>query len=143
MMFWDSSAIIPLLLEEPQTKTMRGLVKRDGVLAAWWGSLIECYSTLARLRREKILKTQEEDQVRRQLEQLASHWIEILPSQEVKNIAARLLLRHPLHAADSLQLAAALLWADKTPLEHAFVCLDRKLREAARQEGFTLLPIEA
>lgn len=38
-----------------------------------------------------------------------------------------------------LQLAAALVWAGKAPKGHQFVCLDQRLREAARKEGFTLL----
>lgn len=40
-----------------------------------------------------------------------------------------------LRAADSLQLAAGLVWAGKTPKGRSFVCLDRKLREAARKDG--------
>jgi len=55
-------------------------------------------------------------------------------------MAGRLLLSHPLSAADALQLAAALTWAGKQPREHAFVCLDRRLHDAARKEGFLILP---
>ena len=59
-MFWDSSAIIPLFLEESPTRTIRGIVNKDAAIATWWGSLIECYSTFARLRRERVLKPAEE-----------------------------------------------------------------------------------
>jgi hypothetical protein len=45
-----------------------------------------------------------------------------------------------LRAADALQLAAALVWCQGDPLQHGFVCLDQRLREAARREGFTALP---
>ena len=143
MMFWDSSAVIPLFLEEAQTRLIQSLVQRDGAIVAWWGSLIECYSTFARLRREHVIEPKEEDHARQQLVELASRWTEIEPSEDIRKTAARLLLLHPLHAADSLQLAAALIWADKSPHGHQFVCLDRVLREAARKEGFTLLPTEA
>jgi hypothetical protein len=54
----------------------------------------------------------------------------------------RLLGLHPLRAADSLQLAAALVWVDRRPLGRPFICLDSRLREAARREGFTALPQE-
>ncbi len=47
---------------------------------------------------------------------------------------------HPLSAADALQLAAGLLWADGRPAHHDFVCLDQRLREAAQREGFRVLP---
>ena len=42
---------------------------------------------------------------------------------------------------DSLQLAAALVWADHRPTGLGFACLDRRLRRAAAQEGFEVLPM--
>lgn len=57
MMFWDSSAIIPLCIEEPQTDIVRNIIRKDGAIVVWWGSLIECYSAFARLRRESYLKS--------------------------------------------------------------------------------------
>jgi hypothetical protein len=59
---------------------------------------------------------------------------------EVRENAARALLLHPLRAADSLQLAAALLWTRGRPAGHDLVCLDERLREAATSEGFAVLP---
>jgi hypothetical protein len=109
-------------------------------MVVWWGSLVECHSAFARLRRDKILKHSEEDQVRHLLAILADAWTEIDPSGDIRDIASRLILRHPLRAADSLQLAAALVWAGKTPKGHGFVCLDNRLRAAARKEGFALMP---
>lgn len=54
--------------------------------------------------------------------------------------AGRALLLHPLRAADALQLAAALVWSRGQVAGHHFVCLDQRFREAARREGFTVLP---
>jgi uncharacterized protein len=138
--FWDASAIILLYLEGPQTKVIRDIAKTDGDIVAWWGSPIECYSAVARLCREGFLKPREEDQIRHLLALLADAWTEIEPSTDIRVIAERLLLTHPLRAADSLQLAAALVWSGKIPRGHDFVCLDHKLRTAARTEGFVLLP---
>lgn len=140
MMFWDSSAIIPLCINEPQTKTVQQTARKDSSMVVWWGSIIECYSSFARLRREGFLKSEEEDQVRHLLTILSETWTEIEPSEDVRGIAERLLMIHHLHAADSLQLAAAMIWAEKRPKGHQFVCLDQRLREAARKEGFILLP---
>lgn len=67
-------------------------------------------------------------------------WIEVLPGDGLKDKAGRLLLNHPLRAADALQLAAALTWAEKSAKDHELVCFDLRLRDAARKEGFTLLP---
>lgn len=142
MMFWDASAIIPLCINEPQTKFVRAFVQEDEAIVAWWGSLVECYSAFSRLRREGFLDASGEDQIRQLIGILSDTWIEIEPGEEVRDIAGRLLMNHPLRAADSLQLAAALVWVGKTPRGDKFICLDRRLREAARKEGFTLLPVE-
>ncbi|MFZ3122752.1 MAG: type II toxin-antitoxin system VapC family toxin [Thermodesulfovibrionales bacterium] len=140
MKFWDASAIIPLCIDEPQTKILQDIAKKDNAIAVWWGSLIECYSAFARLRRDGALKFEEEDQLREILASLSDTWTEIEPSEDIRDITGRLLLNHPLRAADSLQLAAAIVWADKKPRGHHFVCLDFRLREAVRKEGFSVLP---
>jgi uncharacterized protein len=142
MIFWDASAIIPLCIEEPHSKAVIGIMDDDSAIAAWWGSLVECLSAFARLRRESALTPKEEDQVRQLLTTLAETWTEIKPSRDIRDMAARILLLHPLSAADSLQLAAALVWAGKNPKGQRFACLDRRLREAARKEGFVIAPAE-
>jgi len=140
MRFWDSSAIIPLCLEEPHSEAVRLLAHDDGELVYWWGSPVECSSSFARLRREGIISADDEQTVRRLVDQLATFGTEVSPSEEVRTTAKRLLLRHPLRAADALQLAAALVWAANRPDGLDFVCLDKRLRDAARTEGFTLFP---
>jgi len=142
MRFWDSSAIIPLCIEEPHSETTRLLAQNDGELAFWWGTPVECSSSFARLRREGVISADDEQQVRRLVDQLTQSSTEISPSEEVRATARRLLLRHPLRAADSLQLAAALVWAANRPDDLGFVCLDKRLRDAARIEGFTIFPQE-
>jgi len=140
MKFWDSSAIIPLCVKEPLTDMMLELARDDADLAVWWGSSIECCSSLARLRRDSIITAAQEDLLRDLLQRMQVHWTEIEPTDEVRSHARRLLLRHPLRAAAAIQLAAALVWADGNPEQHGFVCLDQRLREAARSEGFLLFP---
>lgn len=142
MRFWDSSAIIPLCIKEPYSETMRLLAQSDGDLVFWWGTPVECSSSFARLRREGAISGDDEQQIRRLVDQLAQCGTEIAPSEEVRATARRLLLRHPLRAADALQLAAALVWAANRPDDLGFVCLDKRLRDAARIEGFTVFPHE-
>jgi hypothetical protein len=50
-----------------------------------------------------------------------------------------LLRTHALRAADSLQLAAALVAADHNPATLEIVCLDARLNVAAKREGFTVI----
>jgi predicted nucleic acid-binding protein len=139
--FWDSSALIPLFVNEPATSQMEELAKEDDRMVVWWGSMIECWSATARLRRENLLTAADEDNIRSLLLKIARAWTEIQPGERVRSIAGRLLLGHPLRAADSLQLGAALVWAGTNPAGHQFVCLDQRLRDAARKEGFQLSPV--
>jgi hypothetical protein len=138
--FWDSSAIIPLCLGEPRTDRLKKLAEEDTAFVVWWAAPTECYAAFARLRREAVLSWAEEDNARQFVRLLLAEWTEIDPSREVREQAGRVLLLHPLKAADSLQLAAALVWANGRPAGHEFVCIDQKLREAAQREGFTILP---
>jgi len=89
--------------------------------------------------REAVLSGGEERQAFLSLERLAGQWIEVLPSEEVRRLAERLLGLHPLRAADSLQLAAALTWCNHHTRGRAFICDDAALREAAEKEGFTTI----
>ena len=140
MKFWDTSAIIPLCIDEEQTQTVRDIAKKDGALVVWWGSIVESYSAFARLRRDRALSPEGEAKTLAVLSELSGAWTEIEPSDDIREITRRLLQNYPLRTADSLQLAAAIVWSDKKPKGHHFVCLDARLREAAAKEGFTILP---
>ena len=140
MKFWDASALIPLCLYERETPSLKRLVQADQSIVAWWASPIECLSALARLRRAETLSIEEEEQAHAILRALMAGWTEVEPSEPVREQAARVLRLHPLRAADSLQLAAALVWCQGDPSHCEFVCLDQRLREAGRREGFSVLP---
>lgn len=140
MKFWDASAVIPLCVDEEQTPHVGDIARKDGALVVWWGSIVESYSALARLRRDGTISSEDEGEGLTVLSVLADVWTEIEPSDDIREITRRLLQNYPLRAADSLQLAAALVWCDKTPKGSHFVCLDVRLREAAVKEGFTVLP---
>ena len=140
MRFWDSSAIIPLCLAEPASKKVRNLAEKDEDLVVWWATQLECISAVARRHREGGLTSQAERNARGALSALAATWSEVQPTELVRHRAGRLLMVHPLRAADALQLAAALVWTGEGTSGAEFVCLDHNLRESALKEGFTVLP---
>lgn len=139
MRFWDTSGIIPLLLEQEASADVRPLIEADPVMAAWWGTPGECASAVARLRREGLLSLDEEEEVLGALALVREAWVEVLPGMEVQREAMRVLRVHPLKAADALQLGAALVWAGAGS-GAALVTLDERLALAARLEGFQVLP---
>jgi predicted nucleic acid-binding protein len=140
MRFWDSSAIIPLCLKEKASEAIRGLMKDDEDIVVWWTTYIECLSALSRRQREGVLTSGDASKARAVLSALAAAWSEVQPTEMVRVRAERLLSIHSLRAADALQLAAALVWAQETPRGLGFVCLDQNLRESSLKEGFSIRP---
>jgi predicted nucleic acid-binding protein len=139
-MFWDSSAVVPLLVPERRSRAMATLLRRDEAPAVWWTISVECRSALQRRRREAGLPARAVEPALRRLEALLEDVDTVQPVEGVIQRAGRLLGAHPLHAADAIQLAAALLWCENAPEGERFVCLDDRLRKAAAAEGFALAP---
>lgn len=139
MIFWDSSALVPLILDEPMTEVARRALESDTSMIVWWATPVECLSAIARRERDATLAAEQADSARRSLTTLATSWNEMLASERVRSHAGRLLRRHPLRSADALQLAAALTWARDRPRDHAFATLDARLATGARDEGFRLV----
>ena len=71
---------------------------------------------------------------------LVDGWRPVTALEPTRARALRLVRTHALRAADALQLAAALVASEERPESLPFVCLDDHLRDAARREGFTVLP---
>lgn len=138
MRFWDSSAVVPLLLEGPESPALRTLAQADPVFVVWWSTPVECASAIARLVREGVLAPEGEDQALELLAILGNTWSEVLPAPTLRATALRLLRVHPLRAADALQLAAALVWMGGAPNGAELVTRDTRLAHAARKEGFAV-----
>ena len=139
MRFWDSSAIVPLLVAEPVTAAVRALYLEDQAVAVWWTTPVECASALARLERDGALRAKAAAESFRRLDALTPSWIEIEPVAEIRETARRLLRSQPLRTGDALQLAAAYLAAERRPATLGFVTLDDRLAEAADREGFVVV----
>lgn len=138
MRFWDASALVPLFIAETNTAKVERLLTSDEQIAAWWGSLVECVSAVARVERSGRGTADEVTGTLQRLHLLHDGWLEVSPSEEIRAEAQRLLRLHTLRAADALQLAAA-----KALAAHAFpfVSFDVRLRTAAQREGLRVVPV--
>ena len=143
MKFWDSSAILPLIVKESTTHFLLKLKKSDDEMVVWWGTETECLSALARREREGGLDRAAVSLAEGNLAKILSRSYEVQPTTEVRRIARRLLMTHPLRAADALQLASALFFSGIQVPELPFVTLDKNLASAAGKEGFSLISIES
>ena len=139
MRFWESSAIVPLVVSEPSSGACRRLLRADREMAVWAFSQTEVTSALRRKEREGELDRPAVDAARGKLWQLASGWLEVQEIYEVRAYAERFLGEYPLRAADALQLGAAFVHADGAPRNRQLVVFDGALRAAAADLGFKVV----
>ena len=140
MKYWDSSAVIPLLIHEDSSAIMEDRLRDDPAVATWWGTMVECASALARLERDGALAADDVRDALARSREAAAGWIEVPASSDVREQAMRLLRVHPLRAGGALQLAAAIVAADFQPNALEFVTLDARQADAAEREGFRIAP---
>jgi uncharacterized protein len=139
--FWDTSALVPLLLREPLTVEARAWFEADPGITVWWSTPIECVSALARAERDGRLRPAEVSDAVAALRLLRSGWSEVDATSRLRDIAERLVRTHPLRSADACQLAAAILAAEGAPASVPFVTLDGRLADAASREGFEVIGV--
>jgi len=137
--YWDSSALLALVLEEDRTREVVSIHAADPDLTVWCLTDVEIASALARRLREG-LPNDRSDSIRADLKRYSDRWSPVGALELVRVRALRLVHTHPLRAGDALQLGAALVACNERPEALPFVCLDDRLRDAARREGFPVLP---
>ena len=115
MRFWDSSAVVPLLVEQASSPRVAGWVTEDDTIALWTLTPVEVASALRRLVRDKALDEEVARLAELRMEGLVRVCHVVIDVDPVKSLAIRLLRLHPLGAFDALQLGAALHWAEGHP----------------------------
>ncbi len=130
--FLDSSALIPLCVQGQTSAKVRALATQFAPVV-WWATAVEIHSTIARLFRAGQLADAGRKAALDRLTVVRDGWRKVLPSEKLRDQAAALLDAHSLRAADSLQLAAALIWRQPRDVQRRFISNDRHLCEAARQ----------
>jgi uncharacterized protein len=141
--FWDSSALVPLIVEQQHSPGARDLYRADSGLIVWQYTHTEIVSALTKLTRQEELDENDRDEALGRLDGLAARW-EVVQSldqaalNEDRERARELMLMYPLQSGDALQLTAALAYFDR-PAGRGFVVVDRLLARAAAAEGFDVI----
>ena len=138
--FWDSSALVPACIHENNSRQARAYLGQF-VPVVWWGTLVEVSGTICRAAREHRIGADEKKGAFERLHELRGGWREILPENELRELAAQLLEAHPLRAADSFQAAAALTWCRQRPAGRQFVSSDQRLLACASSLGFEVIEV--
>jgi len=109
------------------------------LMVVWWGTSVEVESALFRRSSNSEIDVGNTERARTRLTFLSNSWIEIQPTDSIREMAKRLIRVHGLRSADSLQLAAALGACGNYPKNQIFLTGDQNLKRAATKEGFSCL----
>ena len=139
MRYWDTSALVPLLVREEFSPQVQRWLSEEPHVATWVWTRTEIISAIERRVRQGLMSRQQRRTTLGSLGALADDWDEVSDILPVRSRAASLLARHPLRAADAGQLGAALLLRDQIAGELVFVSLDENLSMAAEREGLRVL----
>jgi predicted nucleic acid-binding protein len=137
--FWDSSALVPLLVVERGTSVAARWLREDPRVVVWTLARVELLSALARRRRIDASYAPAIAAARRDVFEMWEHWSEITAVDVVRRRAERLVESHPIKAGDALQLGAALVAVEQNPELYEFVTLDEVQATAAEREGLRVL----
>ena len=140
MMFWDTSAIVPIIVPTVRSTMLAGHLAADNDLTVWRGTPVECAAVLYRSHREESIGQAALDAALVRLQAFTEDADTITPSEFVRRRASDFLAVYSLQPPEAFQLAAALAWCEGHPRGECFLSLDDRLSEAARREGFAVLP---
>ncbi len=140
MRYWDSSALVQLLVVQPASADVGAILDEDRSVVTSWLTRVECWSAVARLRRGGEITEAHEAAARERLATIYRGVTEVALTEPLRELAGRLLRAHDLRSGDALQLAAALTWASSELPGAQIVSLDRRLCRAATIEGLSVVP---
>jgi len=138
--FWDSSAIVPLVVRQATSIEVERWLGDDPDVVTWTLTPVEVLSALRRLVREGDLPERVALDAEALTDDLVRRTHVVTDVERVKVLASRLLRVHQLRAADALQLGAAVAWADGSSSGLRVHTFDRRLALAAEREGFRVNP---
>ena len=56
MKFWDTSAIVPMLVDETRGPWALTELEADPQMVVWWATEVECVSAISRQRRDGVAR---------------------------------------------------------------------------------------
>ena len=133
MLYWDSSALVASFISEKETNKVRSFSIGAGDLRSYTAIItpLEIESAIQRKLKEQS------DETRLLIMEFRKKTYMVVADQNVLDIALHIQKIYNLRVADALQLASARAGTEDPSKVH-FLCLDEKLNEAAKREGFNV-----
>lgn len=139
MKFWDTSALVPLLVDEAATTEVRQMFVSDPEVVIWMLTSVELLSAIGRLGRRAAGIDDLVPALRSEALELVSRCAVVCEVEGVRRRAERLVGVHPIAAADAMQIGAALVACEDRPERLEIVTLDAQLARCAQLEGFRVI----
>jgi predicted nucleic acid-binding protein len=136
--YLDTSALVKLYVKEAGSAAVRTACEHAEVLATSRLSYVEAHAAAARGTREGDLSQKAEAQLAEHLKRDWPRYAVVEVTEAVCSVAVDLVERHPLRAADALQLASALFLRESSGQPVLFLCFDERLVAAAQEEGLAV-----
>jgi predicted nucleic acid-binding protein len=136
--YLDTSALIKLYVQEPQSELVQELVQRASASATHVGAYAELRVAFARLRREERLNDHELNELKSRLEADWAHLVRVEPRHPLLQRAGDLAEAFALRGYDSVHLAAAEHVRIESRIPLVFACFDRQLNQAAAVLGMSV-----
>jgi predicted nucleic acid-binding protein len=140
--FWDSSALLPLVVWQPPfSEQCRRAFRTTAPRAVAFLARVECRAAIERLVRAGTLKSTARRRALTQVDKLVAGFDVVAFSAEVEAYALELVHRYALRSLDALQLGCArtLSAGAGANMVPELLCCDRRLADAAASEGYPLL----
>lgn len=138
--YFDSSALLKLYLEEHRSEETRQLANASSVLVCSLVGLAECVASIRRAMNTGRIRELEAAAARVQFEQRWKTVAHVDLDDELLARAADLAWKHGLKGFDAIHLASALLARDGLAEPLTFATFDAALSRAAHDEGFEAWP---
>jgi hypothetical protein len=132
ILFCDTSALIKLLIDEPESDQMQQASSDAEAIAVCRITWAEAMAAMARRQREDPMSEDDIDQARGRLIQNWNDMTIVEVSQNLVETAGRFADGFALRGYDSVQLAAAHELRKSTEQSLTFASYDRRLRQAAQ-----------
>ena len=140
MLYWDSSALVASLILEIDTDRVRACSESAGEMRAYTSILtpLEVESAVQRRLKEQSITLEQAKGARLLAAEFRRRTTLVTTDQNLLDTALHLQKVYSLRPLDAVQLASARVGTED-PSSVNFLCLDSRLNEAARQEGFSVL----
>lgn len=135
--YFDASALAKLVLDEPERRVAKEVWEGMDRVVSSRLAYVEVRSALAAAQRNRRLTPSEHTAMKRAWERL---WLRVEPidaTADAVSEAGELAERYALRSYDAVHLATALLLGDDLSIMATW---DNRLRTAAREIGFALVP---